>query len=322
MDGIRRALVLLPLLAATLPRRAIAEQFPSRPIRLIVPYPPGGTSSMVLNLLAKLLDAEGVSVVLDFKPGAGGIIGVDYVLKAAPDGYTVGFTAMNSFAINPHLTKRLPYDVSKDVQLITIVGGVPNVLVVNPEVQARTLQDLVALSKTKDLSYAIPGGPGTSIHLSGELLVGAAHLKMTAVPYKGDSPALVDVMGGRVPVMMSNLTAVADYVKSGRLRALAVTSAKRSPLLPDVPTVAESGWLGFEVNAYFNIFTARGVAAPVLDTLNRIFNKAIANPEFHEQMATIGMDATGSTIEAASALTDLEWHKWGEVVRRTGITWD
>lgn len=320
IDHLRRALIAAPL-GAAIPRALLAQSLSAKPIRLIVPYPPGGTSSLILNLLSAKLQANNINLVLDFKPGAGGNIGVDAVLKAPPDGYTIGFSAMNSFAINPHLTKKLPYDVSRDVQMITIIGGVPNIIAVHPDVKASNLKELIALSKTTDITYATPGA-GTSVHLAGELLIAEAGLKMRHVPYRGESPALQDVLGGRVPVMMANLTGLAEYVKSGRLRAIAVTSPKRAAVLPTVPTVAESGVPGFDVKGYFVLFTARGVPAPMVDALNRELNKVIASADFRTQMAKVGLDTSGSSVEGATALTYLESRKWGDVVRRTGATWD
>jgi tripartite-type tricarboxylate transporter receptor subunit TctC len=267
------------------------------------------------------LQQRKINLVLNYKPGAGGNIGVDAVLKAPPDGYTIGFTAMNSFAINPHLTKKLPYDVTRDVQLISVIGSVPNMIAVHPDVRATNLKELIALSRTTDLTYASPG-TGTSVHLAGELLISEAGLKMRHVPYRGEAPALLDVIGGRVPVMMANLTGLVEYVKSGRLRAIAVTSAKRAPVVPDVPTVAESGVPDFDVRGYFVMFTARGVPAAVLDVLNKEFNAVFASPDYRKQLGAIGLDVTGSSIEQATALVYTESRKWGEVVRRTGATWD
>lgn len=320
ISAVRRALLVAPL-AAAIPLPTWAESFPSKPIRLIVPYPPGGASSQILNLLSQKLQPDNVQLVLDYKPGAGGNIGVDAVLKAAQDGYTIGFTAMNSFAINPHLTKKLPYDVTRDVQLITVIGSVPNVLAVHPDVKAHNLKELVELSATNDLTYATPGA-GTSVHLAGEMLVSEANLKMRHVPYRGETPALQDVIGGRVPIMMANLTGVAEYIKSGRLRGIAITSVKRAAILPDLPTVAESGIAGFDVKGYFVLFTARGVLAQALDFLNREFTKVITGKDFRDRMASIGLDASGTSVEAATALASTESRKWGEVIRRTGATWD
>jgi tripartite-type tricarboxylate transporter receptor subunit TctC len=317
---LRRAL-LATCVAGVATRAFATEAFPSRLVRLVVPYPPGGTSSTIANLLSQQLQTAGIQLVIDYKPGAGGNIGVDNVLKSPADGYTIGFTAMNSFAINPHLTKKLPYDVVNDVQLITVIGGVPNIVVVNPELKATTLRELVALSRTSDLTYASPGA-GTSPHLTGELLAGEAGLKMRHVPYRGEAPALQDVLGGRVPVMVANLTGLAEYVRGGKLRPIAVTSAARSAVLPQVPTVAESGVSGFDVRGYFVLFTPRGVPASALDKLNRELNKVITGTTFRDQMSKLGLEPAGTSVDAATQLAAAEHRRWGDVVRRTGATWD
>ena len=266
-------------------------------------------------------ELAGISVIVENKAGAGGNIGVEAVLKAPRDGYTIGITAMNSFAINPHLTKKLPYDVARDVQPITLVGSVPNILVVSPDLPAKTLKELVALGKKGDLAYATPGA-GTSVHLAAEMLCDAVGMKMRHIPYRGDAPALQDVLGGRVPVMMGNLPGVIEHVRAGKLRPIAVTSSRRSPLLPDVPTVGESGVAGFDVKAFFALFTARGVPADIVDTLNRELNKAVNNADLRKQFAKLGIDASGSSVEALTALIYLESRKWGPIVQKTGASWD
>jgi tripartite-type tricarboxylate transporter receptor subunit TctC len=297
------------------------ERFPSKAIRLIVPYPPGGTTDLQARAVAmKVQQLSGISVIVENKAGAGGNIGVDAVLKAPPDGYTLGITAMNSFAINPLLTKKLPYDVARDVQAVTLVGSVPNILVTHPGTTMRTLKDVAAAAAAGDITYASPGA-GTSVHLSAEMVADALKMKMRHVPYRGDAPALQDVLGGRVPLMMANLPGVIEHVRAGKLRAIAVTSPKRSPLLPDVPALAET-IPGFDVRAYFNIFTARGVPGPALDTLNRELSKALTHPEVRAQFAKMGIDVAPSSIEALTALIYLESRRWAPIVAKTGATWD
>lgn len=246
---------------------------------------------------------------------------MDAVLKAPPDGYTIGFTAMNSFAINPHLTKNLPYNAEHDVQFITLLGAVPNVIAVNPSVNARDLRELIALSKTTDLSFASPG-IGTSVHLAGEMLMNDAGLKMSHIPYRGESPALQDVLGGRVQVMFANLTGVIEYLRSGRLRGIAVTSSKRSSIVPDLPTVSESGVPGFDVKGYFVLFTSKGVPEPVLDILQREINKVLSGAEFRTAMSQIGLEVIGGARQDVTALVNTESARWAKVVKRTGVTWD
>jgi tripartite-type tricarboxylate transporter receptor subunit TctC len=308
-------------LLATVPAWGQAK-FPSKPIHLVVPYPPGGTTDSQARLIAqRLQEASGVNVIVDNKTGASGNIGVDYVLKAPKDGYTIGITAMNTFAINPHLTKHLPYDIAKDVQPLTLIGSIPNIIVVNPDLPVHTLKELVAQAKPGKLAYATPGA-GTSVHLAAEMLSEQLGIKMQHVPYRGDAPALQDVLGGRVPVMVANLTGVIEYVRAGKLRPIAVTSPKRVPLLPNVPTVAESGLPGFDVKAFFAMFTGRGVPQDVVDILNRDLNKALGDKDLRAQFAKLGIDAAGSSVEAATALIFLEYRKWGPIVQKTGVTWD
>ena len=298
------------------------ERFPARPIRLVVPYPPGGTTDLQARAIAqKMQELSGITVLVENKAGAGGNIGVDQVLKALPDGYTIGISAMNSFAINPLLTKRLPYDVVRDVQPLTLVGSVPNIVVVNPSVAARTLRDVAALARAGDMTYASPGA-GTSVHLSAEMMADALQVKMRHVPYRGDAPALQDVLGGRVPVMLANLPGVIEHIRAGKLRPIAITSGKRSPLLPEVPTVAESGVPGFDVKAFFAIFTARGVPPAVVDTLNRELGRAIAHTDVKKQFAKLGIDVAPSSVEALTALIYLESRKWAPIVAKTGASWD
>jgi tripartite-type tricarboxylate transporter receptor subunit TctC len=300
---------------------AWGQSFPTRPIRLIVPYPAGGTTDLQARAIAqKMQQLANITVIVENKAGAGGNIGVDQVLKSPPDGYTLGITAMNSFAINPLLTKKLPYDVTRDVQPVTLVGSVPNILVTHPGTSMRTLRDVAAAAAAGDITYASPGA-GTSVHLSAEMLADALKVKLRHVPYRGDSPALQDVLGGRVPLMMGNLPGLIEHVRGGKLRPIAITSPRRSPLLPDVPAIAETV-PGFDVRAYFNIFTARGVPAPLVDGLNRELSRAISHPEVRAQFGKMGIDVAPSSVEAITALIYLESRKWAPIVARTGASWD
>jgi tripartite-type tricarboxylate transporter receptor subunit TctC len=299
------------------------DAFPrGKPMRLVVPYPAGGTTDIQARAIAhKVQEATGVVVLVENRPGGGGNIGVDFVLKAPRDGTTLGITAMNSFAINPLLTKKLPYDVTRDVQPVTLVGSVPNIIVVHPGVPVNDLQQLAALARREDVTFASPGA-GTSVHLAVEMLAEGLGVKMRHVPYRGDAPALQDVLGGRVPVMAANLPGVIEYVRAGKLRPIAVTSARRSPLLPNVPTVAESGVPGFDVKAYFALFTARGVPGDVVAALNGEFGRAISRPDVRKQFTQLGIDVAPSSVEALTALIYLESRKWAPIVVKTGVTWD
>jgi tripartite-type tricarboxylate transporter receptor subunit TctC len=317
----RRGLIAAAALAAAAPLSA-QDAFPRKPLRLVVPYPPGGTTDLQARAIAqKLQEATGATVLVENKAGAGGNIGVDAVLKAPHDGCTIGITAMNSFAINPLLTKKLPYDVSRDVQPLTLVGSVPNILLVHPDVPARTLQQVAELARKQDLTFASPGA-GTSVHLAAEMLADQLHVKLRHVPYRGDAPALQDVLGGRVPLMMANLPGVIEHVKAGKLRPIVVTSARRAAVLPDVPTAAESGLPGFDVKAFFALFTGRGVAPDVVAALNREFARAINHVDVRKQFTRYGIDTAASSVEALTALIYLESRKWAPIVAKTGASWD
>ena len=312
----------LALLWAVLPAWASAQGFPIKPIRLIVPYPAGGATDMMARLVAlKVGESLKQQVVVDNKPGAGGNIGVEMVAKATPDGYTIGISATNSFAINPHLTKKLPYDALKDLTQISMIGVIPNVIVVNAEVPARNMAELVALAKKQPLAYASPG-QGTSLHLAGELLNDAAGINMTHVPYKGDVPALQDVIGGRVPVMTSNLAGVLPHVRSGKLRALAVTTAKRAAQLPDVPTMMEAGYKDFDISVWFTIFSASAVPRDVLEILNREIQRALNAPDVQQRLREANIEPAPTSLEQIRSYTLAEHERWGRVVKKTGATWD
>jgi tripartite-type tricarboxylate transporter receptor subunit TctC len=312
----------LALLWAVLPAWASAQGFPTKPIRLIVPYPAGGATDMMARLVAlKVGESLKQQVLVDNKPGAGGNIGVEMVAKATPDGYTIGISATNSFAINPHLTKKLPYDALKDLTQISMIGVIPNVIVVNAEVPARNMAELVALAKKQPLAYASPG-QGTSLHLAGELLNDAAGINMTHVPYKGDVPALQDVIGGRVPVMTSNLAGVLPHVRSGKLRALAVTTAKRATQLPDVPTMMEAGYKDFDISVWFTIFSASAVPRDVLEILNREIQRALNAPDVQQRLREANIEPAPTSLEQIRSYTLAEHERWGRVVKKTGATWD
>ena len=301
---------------------AFAQSFPVKPLRLIVPYPAGGATDMMARLTAqKLSDSFKQQVIVENRAGAGGNIGVELVAKAPPDGYTIGISATNSFAINPHLTKALPYDALKDLTQLSMVGIIPNVIVVGAEVPAKTIAELVALAKKQPLAYASPG-QGTSLHLAGEMLNDAAGINMTHVPYKGDVPALQDVIGGRVPVMTSNLSSVLPHIRSGKLRALAVTTAKRAAQLPEVPTMVEAGYKDFDISVWFTLFTASGVPREVQEILNREIVRALNTPDVRQRLQDGNIEPAPTSLEQIRVFTLVEHERWGRIVKKTGVTWD
>jgi tripartite-type tricarboxylate transporter receptor subunit TctC len=301
---------------------ALAQAYPSKPIKAIVPFAPGSATDQIGRAFAaKMSEVLGQTVVVENKPGANGLLGADTVAKAPADGYTIGISATNSFAINPHLTKKLPYDALKDLTQISMVGIIPNVIVVNNEVPAKSIAELVALGKKQPLAYASPG-QGTSLHLAGEMLNEAAGISMTHVPYKGDIPAIQDLIGGRVPVMTSNLATVLPHIRSGRMRALAVTTAKRAAQLPEVPTMMESGYKDFDISVWFTIFTASAVPRDALDILNREIQRALNAPDVQQRLRDANIEPAPTSLEQIRTYTLAEHERWGRIVRKTGVTWD
>ncbi|MBL8377611.1 MAG: tripartite tricarboxylate transporter substrate binding protein [Burkholderiales bacterium] len=301
---------------------AMAQSFPTKPMRMIVPYPAGGATDMMGRLIAqKLSEAFKQPVVVENRPGAGGNIGVEMVAKAPSDGHVLGISATNSFAINPHLMKNLPYDALKDLTQISMIGVIPNVIVVGMDVPAKTIAELVALGRKQPLAYASPG-QGTSLHLAGEMLNDAAGINMTHVPYKGDVPALQDVIGGRVPVMTSNLSSVLPHVRAGKLRALAVTTARRASQLPDVPTMAESGYRDFDISVWFTVFTASGAPREALEALNRETQRALNAADLRERLINANIDPRPTGLDEIRGYVLKEHERWGAIVKKTGVTWD
>lgn len=296
--------------------------FPSKPIRLVVPYPPGGLATGQLTILQqKLLQNTGANLLLDYRPGASGNIGVEAVLKSPPDGYTIGWAGMGSFAIIPHLLKKLPYDLSKDIQYITPIGTIANVLVVHPSIPANNLRELVELSKKQDLSYALTS-LGSSMHLSMESIVAESGLKIRSVPYKGDTPAFQDVVPGRVPVMLNTVPGVLQYVRSGKLKALGVTTAVRSEQLPDVPTLMEQGFKDIDIRGTFIFFGPAGMPPATLNWIHQELSRAIDSPDVRTALAEFGTSAKSMSLADTAALVRAEDRQWSALVKKLGITWD
>ena len=315
--------VALGALFAVLAHGAFAQPYPNHVIRLVVPFPAGGTTDIIARDVAKrLTDTLGQSVVVDNRPGAGGNSGADIVAKSAPDGYTLLMGTVGTHAINPSLYK-MPYDNVKDFVPIVLVAGVPNVLEVNPSLPVNSVADLIKLAKSKPgvINFA-SSGSGTSIHLSGELFKTMAGVDMTHVPYKGSAPALVDLVGGQVQVMFDNLPSSLQLIKAGKLRAIAVTSLKRSPALPDVPTIAESGLPGFEASSWFGMLAPAGTPAPIVAKINAEVNQWLQSPEGRGQLLAQGAEVAGGTPEQFAAHIRAETDKWAKVVKASGAKVD
>ena len=309
---------------AAMPLLAAAQNYPARPVRLIVPFPAGGTTDILARAIAqKLSEGLGQQFVVDNRPGAGGNIGADFVAKAPPDGYTLLMGTVGTQAINTSLYAKMPYDAAKDFAPVVLVAGVPNVLVVNTALPVRTVADLVKLAKEKPgtINFASSGN-GTSIHLSGELFKVMTGVQMSHVPYKGSAPALVDLIGGQVQVMFDNLPSALPHVKSGKLRAVAVTSTKRAPALPDVPTIAESGVPGFEATSWFGILGPAGTPRDVLTKINAEANKALQSSEMKEKLLSQGAEAAGGSPEQFGDYIKSETVKWAKVVKESGAKVD
>ena len=318
-----RRLSLAALAALLSPGLAFAQaeaNYPSKPITLVVTYPPGGGADAMARLIApKLSEALGQSVVVDNKPGASGQIGAAAVAKAAPDGYTLMLDA-SSFAVNPALYPKLPYDTMKAFKPIGVVALFPNVVLVNAAFPAQSVADLIGMArKSKDaVSYASSGN-GSAQHLAGALFESATGVDMVHVPYKGGGPALNDVIGGQVPLFFGNLASTLQHVQSGKLRALAVTSGKRSPILPNVPTLAEAGVKGAEIHEWNAVFVPAATPPAIVNKLAAAFQRAMETPEVRQRVAQLGGEMQRTTPEQAQAFIEQQVSLWGRVVRERKI---
>jgi tripartite-type tricarboxylate transporter receptor subunit TctC len=303
---------------------AAAQSFPTKPLRLIVPYPPGGTTDIVARPIAKgLQEALGQPVVIENKPGAGGNIGMDFVAKSEPDGHTLAISSVSTLAIGASLYKKLPYDVLRDLAPVTRVAAVPNVLVVHPSVPASSVKELIAHAKKSpgELRFG-SAGSGTTVHLSGELFKSLSGIDIQHIPYKGAAPAMVDLLGGRVQLMFDFLSSAMPHIKSQKLKALGVTSPKRSPLLPNVPTIAEAGVPGYEVHAAFGVLAPAGTPPAVVSRLRDEIVKLIGTAEMKDILAGQGADPIGDTPQQFAGALKKEVEKWAVVVKQSGAQVD
>jgi tripartite-type tricarboxylate transporter receptor subunit TctC len=295
--------------------------YPSKPITLVVTYPPGGGADAMARLIApKMGEALGQAIVIDNKPGAGGQIGAAAVAKAAPDGYTLMLDA-SSFSVNPSLYPKLPYDSLKAFQPVGVVALFPNVVLVNARFPANNVAELTAAArKSKDaVSYASSGN-GSAQHLAGALFESAAKVDMVHVPYKGGGPALNDVIGGQVPLFFGNLASTLQHVQSGKLKALAVTSGKRSSILPDVPTLSESGLKGTEIYEWNAVFAPANTPEAVVKKLASAFQQALEAPEVKARIAQLGGDIQKGSPEQARKFIEQQMTLWGRVIKERGIS--
>jgi len=303
--------------AALMPADASAQAWPSRPVRLVVTFPPGGAPDILARLFSEKAQL-GQSVVVDNKPGAGGNIGAESVAKAAPDGYTIVMGTVGTHAINGALYAKMPYDMVRDFAPVSLVASAPNLLVVNNNLPVKTVSDLISYMKANPgkLSFGSPG-VGTSVHVSGELFKSMTGTSMTHVPYKGRQFAIPDLVGGTIQLMFDNMPSALPMAREGKIRAVAVTTLKRSPSAPEIPTVAET-IPGFEAVTWFAMFAPAGTPRPAVDRLHQEVLRVYRLPEVQERLHKLGLDALLTTPEQLATYQAAEISKWSEVVRKSG----
>lgn len=323
----RRTFVLAAAAAAVslAPFAASAQaQFPAKPITIIVPFSAGGTTDILARVIGQYMGRDlGQTVVVDNRAGAGGNIGGQAAARAPADGYTLFMGTVGTHAINQSLYRKMPFDPIKDFAPLSRVAMVPNLLVANPSQPFKSVKEMIAFAKANPgkINFGSSGN-GSSIHLSGELFKQMAGVDMQHVPYRGSAPAVSDLLGGQISVMFDNMPSAIPHVKGGKLRALAVTTAKRSPALPDVPTIAEAGVPGYEATSWFGLLAPAGTPAPVVAKLNASILKALADPEVKKKLAEQGAEPHGEKPEQFAAFIESETVKWGKVVKESGASLD
>lgn len=308
-------------LPALHPLASYADNWPSSSIKWVVPYPPGGTTDMLARVIAvKLGERLGQTIVIENKPGAGGNIGTNQVAKQPADSYTMLMGNIGPISVNPSLYTNLPYDPVKELVPVTLLMEVPNVLVVNPSLPVKSVQELIAYGARQSgpISYATPGA-GTSLHLAGELFATRSGMRLTHVPYKGSAPALNDLIAGHVPMMFDNLPSALPLVNAGKLRALAVTSSKRSPMLPDVPTMMEAGLSDYAITGWFGVMLRAGTPQPIVERLHRELSAILAMPEISAKLKEMGGIVSGADSAAFASFIASETSKWSKLIKSANI---
>ncbi len=313
----RSAIVIVGMAIASV---AYAQTYPVKPIRLVSPYPPGGANDILARIIGqKLGESLGQQIVIENRGGATGNIGAEFVAKSTPDGYTILMGQASNLTINVSLMK-MPYDPVKDLAPVTLVATTPNLLVVHPTFPVKTIKDLVALAKAKpgSINYA-SSGSGSAGHLAAELFKRVAHIEMVHIPYKGAAPALTDVVAGQAQLYFTSPISAQPFVKGGRLRMVAVTSLKRSPSMPEVPTVAESGYPDFEVVSWWGVLTPAAVPKDIVGKLHTEIVKVLALPEIKAKFADQGADVASNTPEQFAAYIKTEIAKWAKLIKELGV---
>ncbi len=312
--------LLLPAIASF----AAAQGFPAKPVRIVNPFAPGGATDILARHMGqKLTELWGQPAVVENRAGASGALGVEHVAKSAPDGYTLLIATQTTHAANPALYAKLPYDAAKDFAPLTLAGSTPLALLVHPAMPVHDVKDLVAHAKANPgrLSYA-SGGNGTSQHLTMELLKTMTGTFMLHIPYKGAGPAMTDFLGGQVNLMFDNLPTALPHVKSGKLRALAVSTAKRSAFAPELPTMAESGLAGFDLATWFAFFAPAATPRELVEKISADMRRVLAQPDTKERLTAIGVDVAGTTPEELAQFHRAELTKWARIVKDSGAKLD
>jgi tripartite-type tricarboxylate transporter receptor subunit TctC len=309
------------LAASALVGSASAQTYPDRTITMVVPFAAGGSTDLVARILAqKLTEQLGQSVVVENRAGAGGNIGAAAVAKATPDGYTLLYGTISTHTLNPLMAKKSAYDPVKDFEPIALVGNIPNVLVVNPSVPAKTVQELIALAKANPDKYSYASsGVATPLHLSGEMFNSMSGTKMAHVPYRGAGPAMNDLVAGQVPVLFDNLPSSVEFIKAGKIRALAVTTKTRVEQMPDIPTMDEQGLKGYETYSWQAIFAPAKTPKPIVDKLNAEVKKALADPALQKRLKDLTMTITPSSPAELNKFVEDQLALWGPITKATGV---
>jgi tripartite-type tricarboxylate transporter receptor subunit TctC len=311
--------VIAVALAATAP--AHAQTYPAKSVRIIVGLAPGGTTDVFTRILAqRLTDAWGQNVIVENRPGASGMIAGEAVAKAAPDGYTMLVSPQTSLAVAPALYGKAPYDTAKDFAPVSLLGSTPLLMIVHPSFPAKTFSEFVALAKRpgEQLTFG-SGGVGSSPHMAGELLSARLGIKMTHVPYKGENPAIADTIGGQIPIMFGNLPVAVPHVQSGKLRALANTTAKRSPLAPEIPTVSESGFKDFAIATWYGMLAPAGTSSELVTRIQRDASRVLTQAETRDRLTKMGVDLIVSSPDEFRTYLQSEISRYTKIVKSAGL---